>query len=99
MSEYKLKLIRIFSKIFLSIGGRSILHLMNIDETKIADNLVKRSMGKNTIIEIHGIKIRKNKTARLTILTGENEPSTTALVEKELKSGMSFLDIWNKNTI
>jgi len=93
MNESKLKLIRLFSKIFLSLGGRRILRSMKIDETKIADNLVKRATGNNVIIEIHGIKIRKSKTARLTILTGENEPSTTALIEKELKTGMNFLDI------
>jgi len=93
MNERKLKSIRLFSKIFLSLGGRRILRSMSIDETKIADNLVKRATGNNVIIEIHGIKIRKSKTTRLTILTGENEPSTTALIEKELKTGMNFLDI------
>lgn len=93
MNKNKLKIIRLFSKIFLALGGRRILRLMSIDETKIADKLVKSVISTNEIIEIHGIKITKSKTARLTILTGENEPSTTALIEKELKPGMNILDL------
>jgi len=93
MNKNKLKIIRLSSKIFLNLGGRRILRLMSIDETKIADRLVKGVTDNNEIIEIHGLKIKKSKTARLTILTGENEPSTTALIEKELKPGMNVLDL------
>ena len=93
MNENKLKLIRLVTRFFLKIGGRKILHSIGIDETKLADDFVKRAMGNNGFIEIHGLKIKKNKTARLTILTGENEPSTTSIVEKEVKTGMTVLDL------
>jgi len=72
-------IIRVCSKIFLSLKGRKILRLMNIDETKIADKLVNKVIKDNEIIEIHGIKITKNKTTRLIILTGEHEPPVMTL--------------------
>jgi len=93
MNENKLKLIRLVTRLFLKIGGRKILHSIGIDETKLADDFVKRATGNNRFIEIHGLKIKKNRTARLTILTGENEPSTTSIVEKEVKTGMTVLDL------
>jgi len=89
----KLFFIRILSKFAMKLGGRKILRTMGIDETKLADKFVKSVTPSNGIIEVNGLKIKASKTARMTILTGENEPSTTSLIKKELKPGMRVLDL------
>jgi len=89
----KLFFIRILSKFAMKLGGRKILRTMGIDETKLADKFVKSVTPSNGILEVNELKIKANETARMTILTGENEPSTTSLIKKELKPGMLVLDL------
>jgi len=93
MNENKLKLIQSFSRVFLRIGGRRFLRMIGIDETKLADIFLKQMSENNEIIHIHGLKIKKSKTTRLSFLTGENEPEVTEILEKELKDGMKILDL------
>lgn len=59
----------------------------------IADFFVKRMIADDGIFEMQGFKIKKGRTTRISILTGEFEHSTTELIKKEVKDGMVFLDI------
>lgn len=59
----------------------------------IADYFVDKIMGGKDVFEIQGFKMKKGKTTRLPILTGEIEPAATNLIKKEIEQGMNVLDL------
>lgn len=93
----KLRLIRCISKFLLKIGGRSLsshsspfLPLIY----KTADLVLKGAGLESEIFEIQGFKIKRGRTTRLLILTGESpEQSTIALIKNEVKNGMHVFDL------
>jgi len=84
---------KIFFKFLLKLRIRKMLEKLGIDETKVADYFVKQFMDEGGIYEINGFKLKKGRTTRLPILTGEIEPSQTDLMEKIVKPGMIVFDL------
>jgi len=60
---------------------------------KIADMLVNRITSENGIFEIHGLKMKRGRTTRYMVLTGEYEEETMNLLKKELKPEMIVFDL------
>lgn len=95
--QFKLKLIRFVSKKLLKMGVRTLISnnskLIPII-FKIADFIIKKTNLENEIFEIQGFKIKKGRTTRQLILTGEfHEPSIISIIEKEVKNGMKVFDL------
>jgi len=90
----KLNFIRIISKFFLKIGGNYILTRPSLRPNilKSADFILKYLTPENGIFEIDGFKIKRGR-ARYLMLVGDYEPSTTALIKKEVKKGMQVFDL------
>lgn len=60
---------------------------------KIADRLVKQVSDKDGFFEIYGFKMKKGRTTRYAILTGESEPTTTKLISENVTEGMIVFDL------
>jgi FkbM family methyltransferase len=60
---------------------------------KIADVLVNQVSDQNGFFEIFGFKMKKGRTTRYAILTGESEPITTKLISESVKDGMVVFDL------
>lgn len=94
MSGMKLRLIRAIFKFLMRIGGKFIISSSLSPLTyRIADFFVKRVLGTDGIFEINGLKMKKGRTTRYAILTGELESSTTNLIKNEVKDGMNVFDL------
>jgi len=95
--QFKLKLIRFLSKNFLKIGGKSLASnnsALTPIMYKIADFVIKKTNLENEIFKIQGFKIKKGRTTRQLILTGEfHEPSAISFIKKEVKNGMHVFDL------
>lgn len=87
----KKTIIRIVSKFMMKLGGD--LFKKSYTMHKLADFVVKKTMDSDDIFEIQGFKMKKGRTTRLLILTGEHEPATTDLINKQVKHGMSVFDL------
>ena len=87
----KKKIIQITSKILLKIGGNYLRHSPTM--YKFADKIVKKMATSNEVFEIQGFRMKRGKTTRLMILTGEHEPATTDLIKSIVKPGMSVFDL------
>jgi len=84
---------KLLFKFLLKLRIRKIIEKLGIDETKIADYFVKQFIDEGDTYEINGFKLKKGRTTRLPILTGEIEPSQTDLMEKIVKPGMVVFDL------
>lgn len=60
---------------------------------KLADLLVDKTMSQKEIFEIEGLKMKRGRTTRLPILTGEIEPILSNFMKREIKLGMHVVDI------
>jgi len=60
---------------------------------KIADMLVKRITSENGVFEIEGFKMKRGRTTRYMVLTGEYEEGLMVLMKKEIKLGMNVFDL------
>jgi len=89
----KLNLAKFIFKFLLKLGVRNFILKLGIDETKIADYFVKKIIKEGDIYEIEGFKIKKGRTTRLPILTGEIETSQTTLIKQIVKPGMNVFDL------
>lgn len=94
MKEIKLKLIRSVCKFLIRIGGGFFTSSLVSPMTYgVADFFVKRLLGNDEIFEIQGFKMKKGRTSRAIILTGDFEPSTTDLMKRLVKEGMHVFDL------
>lgn len=89
----KLKFRKFIFKYLLKLRIRKLIARLPVDETRIADYFVGKLMDENEIYEIQGFKLKKGRTTRLPILTGEVEPSQTTLMKKIVKPGMTVFDL------
>ena len=80
-------------RFILKIGGRNFLRIIGIDETKAADFMVRQVLGKNEIYEVQGFKLKRGRTTRIPILTGEIDPAITSLIKKNVGKGMTVFDL------
>lgn len=87
----KRKIIQITSKILLKIGGDYLRYSPTM--YKFADKIVKKMLTGNEVFEIQGFRMKRGKTTRLMILTGEHEPATTDLIKLIVKPGMHVFDL------
>lgn len=94
MSKIKSNLIRSVFKFLMSVGGNFFRspYLAPLSY-RFADFFVKRFLGTDEVFEIGGFKMKKGRTSRLSILTGEIEPATTDLINNEVKVGMNVFDL------
>ena len=92
-NKIKLTLGKFFFKSLLKLGVRNFVAKLGIDETKLADYFVKQFVNEDGIYEIEGFKLKKGRTTRLPILTGEIEPSQTDLMKKIVKPSMNVFDL------
>jgi len=94
MENFKLKIIRktfrFIKKVTDSLFRSTAISTIGYP---IADFFVKIAIGNKEIFEMHGFKIKKGRTTRISILTGEFEPSTTKLIKNEVKEGMVVFDM------
>jgi len=60
---------------------------------KLADVYVKKFLENKEVVEFSDFKMKREKIIRSMILTGEYEPATTNLIKKDVKTGMSVLDL------
>ncbi len=89
-SKYSRRLFKLLNK----IGGKFILSSSISPITyKIADFLIKVMLEKDGTFEINGFKVKRGRTTRFAILTGEFEPSTIKLIKTEIKKGMKVFDL------
>jgi len=93
MSKIKSSIIRPLMRFFLKIGGRNFLRRIGIDETKAADFVVKQVLGDDEIYEVQGFKLKRGRTTRIPILTGEIDPAITSLIKKNVGQGMIVFDL------
>jgi len=84
---------KLFFRFLLKLRIRKIFEKLGIDETKLADYFVKQFIDEGETYEINGFKLKKGRTTRLPILTGEIEPSQTELMGKIVKPGMVVFDL------
>lgn len=84
---------KLFFRFILKLRIRKIFEKLGIDETRVADYFVKQFMDEDEVYEVDGFKLKKGRTTRLPILTGEIEPSQTHLMEKIVKPGMTVFDL------
>ena len=93
-SGIKLKLIRYISKFLLKIGKKFILSSSLVQVSrKIADLALKNTIPDNEVFEIQGFKMKIGKATRYLLLAEDYEPSTTKLINKEVKNGMRVFDL------
>jgi len=92
-SKIKISVGKFIFKSLLKLKIRKLIIKLRIDETKFADYFVKQLMNEDGIYQIDGFKIKKGRTTRLPILTGEIEPSQTELMKKIVKPGMIVFDL------
>jgi len=91
--KIKLNLVKFIFKSLLKLRIRNFILKLGIDETKIADYFVEKIVNEDDIYEIDGFKIKKGRTTRLPILTGEIEKTQTSLIKKIVKPGMNVFDL------
>jgi len=88
------KFLRIVFQFLIKKGGKFILSPSLSPITyKIADFLIKIMLEKDGIFEIDGFKVKRGRTTRFAILTGEFEPITINLIKNEIKKGMRVFDL------
>jgi len=92
-SKIKISFGQFIFKSLLKLKIRKLIKKMGIDETKFADYFVGQFMNEDGIYQIDGFKLKKGRTTRLPILTGESEPSQTELMKKIVKPGMIVFDL------
>ncbi len=92
-NSIKLNLAKFIFKPLLKPRMREFIKKLGINETKIADFFVKKIITEEGIYEIDGFKLKKGRTTRLPILTGEIEKSQTALIKQIVKPGMNVFDL------
>ncbi len=93
MSKTKSAIIRPLMRFILKIGGRNFLRRIGIDETKAADFIVKQVLGDDEIYDVQGFKLKRGRTTRIPILTGEIDPAITLLIKKNVRPGMNVFDL------
>jgi len=93
MTNFKIRIIQPFAKFIVNIGGRQFLNKIGIDETKIADFVVKQVLDENEVYEVSGFKLTKGRTTRLPILTGEIDPAISSLIKQYVKGRMTVFDL------
>jgi len=93
MSNFRIKIIQPLSKIFLRVGGRRFFQKVGINETKVADYVVKKVIDSDSTYEVHGFKLKKGRTTRIPVLTGEIDPSITKIIKNNVKPDMSVFDL------
>jgi len=86
-------IIRPIVKFILKIGGRNFLRTIGIDEAKAADFMVRQVLGDSETYEVQGFKLKRGRTTRIPILTGEIDPAITALIKKNVHKGMTVFDL------
>ena len=89
----KSMIIRPIVKFILKIGGRNFLSKIGIDEVKAADFMVRQVLGDGETYEVQGFKLKRGRTTRIPILTGEIDPAITALIKKNVREGMIVFDL------
>ena len=93
MNKTKSMIIRPIVKFILKIGGRNFLRTIGIDEAKAADFMVRQVLGDGETYEVQGFKLKRGRTTRIPILTGEIDPAITALIKKNVHKGMTVFDL------
>ena len=94
MTQIRLRVIRFFAKISLKFGKGFFLSSRFIQTSrKIADKALENSLPNDEIYEIQGFKIKRGKSMRYLILTGEYEPAETDFIKKYVKPGMLVFDL------
>ena len=93
MNKTKSMIIRPIVKFILKIGGRNFLRTIGIDEAKAADFMVRQVLGDSETYEVQGFKLKRGRTTRIPILTGEIDPAITALIKKNVHKGMIVFDL------
>jgi len=93
MSKMKSMIIRPIVRFILKIGGRNFLRTIGIDEAKAADFMVRQVLGDSETYEVQGFKLKRGRTTRIPILTGEIDPAITALIKKNVHKGMTVFDL------
>jgi len=93
MNKTKPMIIRPIVRFILKIGGRNFLHIIGIDEAKAADFMVRQVLGDSETYEVQGFKLKRGRTTRIPILTGEIDPAITALIKKNVHKGMTVFDL------
>jgi len=93
MNRFTIKVVQPLSKIFLRMGGRRFFQKVGINETKVADYVVRKVIDSDLTYEVQGFKLKKGRTTRLAILTGEVDPSITKIIKNIVKPGMSVFDL------
>ena len=91
-NEFKLKFVRKVTKNLLKGNLLNSLARTKFGY-KIADMIVKNLISENGIIEVDGFIIKKGRTTRLLILSGDPEPATTSLMKTIVKQGMNAFDL------
>jgi len=92
-SRIKIALGKFVFRSLIKLGIRKLIVSLGINETKIADYFVKQLIEEGGIYEIDGFKLKKGRTTRLPILTGEIEPSQTNLIKKLSNQECMFFDL------
>ncbi len=94
MTQFKKKLLRSIFRFLIRRGGHSLRSPTLAPVTyALADFMVKNFVKNDEILEIQGLKIKRGRTARLSLLTGEIEPSLTDFIKEEVKKGMVVFDL------
>ena len=90
VSKYSRKFFKFLNK----IGGKFFLTPSIAPITyKITDFLIKIMFEKDGTFEVNGFKVKRGRTTRFAILTGEYESSTIKLIKNEIKKGMKVFDL------
>ncbi len=94
VGKLKLKLIRLFFRFFRKAGKNAVnSSRFSPIVYDFADYFVKKSLSSDETFEIEGFKMKRGRTTRLAVLTGEFEPSVSTLMKKEIKEGMIAFDL------